>query len=111
MSPAWVPFPRVALGAPLAGDDRLCQSEPILNPPRIAASEIAVARQGPEREEFRIAVIVEIEHARKTAAGVMRLAPQPVTLLRGFQIIDAACHRRMIDLACRHQAQQRPGGL
>ena len=51
--------------------------------------QIAVARQRPEREEFRIAVIAQIEDARETAAGVMLLAPQPVRFLRA--LADRRC--------------------
>src|SRR5882672_8747102 len=70
----------------------------------IAALEIAVARQRPEREEFRIAVVAQIEHARETRRGVARLVPEAVgALLRG-QIGDAAGDRRMIDVAGGHQA-------
>src|SRR5688572_7240904 len=83
----------------------------VFHAPGIAALEIAVARQRPEREEFRIAVIVQIEDARKTPAGVMGLRPQAVGLLRRLQIIHPARHGRMIHLPRRHQAQQRPGGL
>ena len=42
-------------------------------------------------------MIAQIEHARKTAAGIMLLAPQPVGRLVALQIIDAARHGRMID--------------
>src|ERR1700722_10064764 len=86
-------------------------SQPELDPARIADLEIAIARQRPEREEFRIAVIVQIEHARKAAAGVVRLAPEAIGFLRDLEIIDPARHGRMIDLPRRHQAQDRPGGL
>src|SRR6202035_5548454 len=79
--------------------------------PHIATLEIAVARQRPEREEFRIAVVAQIKHARETRGGVAWLVPKTVgALLRG-EIGDAARHRRMIDVAGGHQAEQRPGGL
>src|SRR3569833_2546465 len=83
--------------------------ESVFYPARIASLEIAVARQGPEREEFRIAVIVQIAHTRKATAGVMRLAPQAIGFLRGLQIIDATHHRRMIHLPRRGRARGGPG--
>src|SRR5579872_2449228 len=90
---------------------RFLSSQTDLDSAGIARLQVAITRQRPEWEEFRIAVIVEIEDARKTTAGVMRLGPQPVRTLRAFQIRDAARHGGMIHLSCRHQAQKRPGGL
>src|SRR5712692_2341768 len=78
---------------------------------RIPALEIAITRQRPQREEFPVAVVAQIEYAREPGRGVMPLAPEPVGALRAREIVDAARHRRMIDLARRHQAKQRPGGL
>src|SRR6185295_19235311 len=77
----------------------------------IAARQVAVARQRPERKEFRVAVVAQIEHARETGGGVVGLVPEAVGALHAGEIIDAARDRRMLDLARRHQAEQRPGGL
>src|SRR5580704_1933877 len=79
--------------------------------PRIAALQIPVARQRPEREEFRVAVVAQIEHARKTRAGIVLFVPETVAALRGGEIFYAARHRRMIDLARGHEAEQRPRRL
>jgi hypothetical protein len=40
--------------------------------------EVAVARQRPEREEFRVAVVAQVEHAREAGRGVARLVPEAV---------------------------------
>src|SRR5580704_1708545 len=58
--------------------------------PHITALEIAVARQRPQREEFRIAVIAQIEHARETRRGVARFVPETVGALVRGEIGDAA---------------------
>ncbi len=44
----------------------------------IGALEIAVARHRPHREELRIAVVAQVEHARETGRGVARLIPETV---------------------------------
>ena len=76
-----------------------------------AGQQVAVTRQRPEREEFPVAVIAQIEHPRETGRGVARLVPEAVGGLRLQQITHAARHRRMVDLAGGHQTEQRPGGL
>src|ERR1700685_922079 len=65
----------------------------------IAAFEIAVACQRPQREELRIAVVAQIEHARETGRGVARLIPEAVAALLRGEIGDAAGDGRMIDVA------------
>ena len=77
----------------------------------IAALEIAVARHRPQREKLRIAVVAQIEHARKTGRGIARLVPEAVGALRVGEILEAARDRGMIDFAGGHQAEQRPGRL
>src|SRR6202035_31415 len=79
--------------------------------PHIAALEIAVARQRPQREEFRIAVVAQIEHAGETGRGVARLVPKTVGALLCGEIGDAAGDCRMIDAAGGPQAEQRPRRL
>ena len=73
--------------------------------------QVAVARQRPQREELRIAVVAQVEHPREAAAGVVLLGPDPSGVLAALQPGDAPRHRRMVGLAGRHQAEQRPGGL
>src|SRR5580698_2542203 len=77
----------------------------------VGTLEIAVARQRPQREEFRVTVIAQIENAREPGGGVARLLPKTVGALVAGEIFDAARDRRMIDLARGHQSEQRPGGL
>ena len=62
---------------------------------RITALEIAVARHRPEREEFRIAVVAQIEHPRETGGGVARLVPEAVGALRRRR--DIRCRARRPD--------------
>src|SRR5262249_36907912 len=87
------------------------QLHPPRNPPHIAAREIAVARQGPKRKIFRIAVVAQIEHAREPGRGIARLVPEAVGALVIDEIFDAARHRRMIDCARRYESKHGPGGL
>src|SRR3954453_19048060 len=77
----------------------------------VAPLEIAVAGERPEWEELRVAVIAQVEHARKAGRGKAMFGPEAVRPLRARQIGDAARHRRMIDRAGRHQAEQGPRGL
>jgi hypothetical protein len=78
---------------------------------RVAALEIAIARQRPQRKKFRIPVITKVKHARKAGRGGARLVPEAVAFLPSGEIGDAARHRGMIDFAGRHQAEQRPSRL
>jgi hypothetical protein len=77
----------------------------------VGALEVAITRHRPQREEFRIAVIAKVEHARKTGRSVAFLLPQTVGALRLGEIIHAALHSAMIDFDRGHEAEQRPGGL
>src|SRR5262249_36495896 len=73
--------------------------------------EVAVARERPQREEFRVAVIAQVEHAREARRRVVRLAPEAVVALRAGQIVDPALDRGMVDLPRRHQAEHGPSRL
>ena len=68
------------------GEVRPEHSAELLHPERhrarIGALEVAVARERPQREELRIAVVAQIEHARETGGGVARLVPEAVVALR-----------------------------
>src|SRR5207253_6029705 len=112
---AWLPTRNnrpAAMHKPAAGIREAARaSHPVRHRLRISALQVAVARERPQREEFPVAVVAQVEHARETSRGVKLLVPQPVRALRARKIIDAARDRRMIDLARRHQAEQRPGGL
>src|SRR5579863_5039020 len=70
----------------------------------VGPSEIAVARDSPEREELRIAVVAKVEDAREPAARVTLLGPSPVWRLGGDQVVNAARNGRMIHLARGHQS-------
>src|SRR5262249_18727350 len=78
---------------------------------RIAALQVAIAGERPEREELRIAMVAQVEDTPQTAAGIMPLPPEAVGFLIFLQPGDAAGDRGMIDLARRHQPDQRPSGL
>ena len=56
-------------------------------------------------------MVAQVENAREAAAGVGVLPPQAAGILVPAQPGDAALDGRMVDLLCRHQPQQRPGGL
>ena len=89
----------------------ICDHIPNVTAARVGALEIAVARQRPEREELRIAVVAQIEHARKPRRSVTLLVPKAIGTLRRRQVIDAARDRRMRRFAGRHQAEQGPRRL
>src|SRR5580704_5015105 len=67
--------------------------------PLVAALEVAVAGQRPEWEEFRVAVVAQVEHPREAAAGVVVLRPEAVVALPLAQPGDAAGDGRVIGLA------------
>src|SRR2546430_4395167 len=71
----------------------------------------AVCRQSPKRKVGAIAVISEVEHARKPRRGEARITPQTVVLLGSQQVFDTAPHRIGADLPGRQQPQQGPGTL
>src|SRR5262249_6030944 len=90
---------------------RNAASHPLAHPARIGIFEVAIARERPQREEFGVAVITQIEHAREARRRVARLVPEAVVALCARQIVDPALDRGMVDLPCRHEAEQRPGRL
>ena len=63
--------------------------------PTVSALQIAIARHRPEREEFPIAVIAQIEDAGKAGRGVSLLVPQAVGALSLRQ--DRRCRVRPPD--------------
>src|SRR5665213_3386493 len=73
-------------------------------PLRIGPGQLAIAGQRPQREEFRIAVVAQVEDPRKATAGIVLLAPQPVRLLALDQPAHAGRDRWAVDLAGRHEA-------
>src|SRR5262245_58140119 len=86
-------------------------SHPVPHRARIGIFEVAVARERPQREEFGVAMITQVEHAREARGRVVRLVPEAVVALRACQIVDPALDRGMVDLPCYHEAEQRPGRL
>ena len=66
------------------------QLHPELDGLVVARGQVAIARQRPQREELRVAVVAQIEHARETGRGVARLLPESVAALMALQIFDAA---------------------
>src|SRR5262249_27302766 len=84
---------------------------PPVDPPRVAAREIAVAGERPERKIFRITVVAQVEHARKPGRGIARVVPESVGAWAVGEILDAARDRRMIERARRDEPEHRPGGL
>src|SRR5271165_3713465 len=76
-----------------------------------AARQGAVGRQGPEREISGVAVIPQIEHARKARRRELTIAPQSIRLLRAHQEFDAAARGVGSGLAGGEQPQKRPSAL
>src|SRR5207244_1697 len=56
----------------------------------VALGEVAVAGEGPQGEDFRIAVVAQVEDAREAAAGVVVLGPDAAGVLMILQPGDAA---------------------
>src|SRR5258706_33715 len=56
-------------------DTRDLPSHPELDGAVVAGRQVAIARQRPQWEELRIAVVAQIEHARESGRGVTRTAP------------------------------------
>src|SRR4051794_19646697 len=77
----------------------------------VALLERAEARQRPHGEELPVAVVAQIEHAREADRRVVLLVPFAGLALGRREIVHAACYRCAVDLAGRHQREQRPGGL
>src|SRR4051794_610217 len=76
-----------------------------------AAAIIHVSRQGEEREVLPVHVVLEIEHARETGAGNLRLIPGAVRPLRRKKIPQATLHAAPIEIAARADAHERPRSL
>src|SRR6476619_5052101 len=75
------------------------RSHPDQNRICVCCFQIAVPRQSPERKEFRITVITEIEHPRETRRGEARLVPKSIRALVPREIVDTAHDGGMIGLA------------
>src|ERR1700689_4467596 len=75
------------------------------------ACEIAIAGERPQRKVFRVAVVLEEEHARETRRIEPRIVPVAVGQLAAEQIQDAAPYLRGVDLATVHEAEERPSRL
>src|SRR5262249_28599512 len=57
-------------------------SHPVPHRARIGILEVAVARERPQREEFGVAVITQVEHAREARGRIVRLVPQALAAPR-----------------------------
>src|SRR5690348_16644611 len=102
-------MPLTAMSAPSGSEARLlfeCTAGPSAlasaasaatmptRPDRSTLCAVSIRRESPEREIRRVAVIFEIEHARKARRGERGMAPEPVGALRAQQEVDAASHAR-----------------
>src|SRR5690242_10052137 len=89
----------------------MMRSHPHVDPSRIVAYQVAVARKRPQREISRIAMVAEIKHAGKADRSVVIFMPPFGDARMVEKEIDAASDRGMAHLAGRHQSQQGPGRL
>jgi hypothetical protein len=78
---------------------------------QISRRKTAKARERPERKVNGVAVIAQIEDARKPDRGVPGLIPTPVFALTFDKVADTSGNRRVSNLSGSHQAKQRPGRL
>src|SRR5881296_4272397 len=100
---------------------RLClEAEPavltILLPVLVRAApparlERPVHGQGPEGKVLAVAVVAQIEDARKPRAGVLAFRPDALRVLLPEQIVYAAQQTERVHLAGAEERDQRPRGL
>src|SRR5450432_3289417 len=76
-----------------------------------AARQRAVGGQRPEREIGRIAVILQVEHARKSRRREAGVGPRPIPLLGTDEELSPALRSLRSRLACCEQPEKCPGGL
>src|ERR1700720_118822 len=72
---------------------------------------IYIRREREQREVLPVHVVLQIEHARKTCAGDLRLVPRAITLLRRQQIAETTLHTRPVQIAARANSHDGPGRL
>src|SRR5271166_1133414 len=77
----------------------------------VAAFQTSESRQSPERKNFGIAVVAEVEDPGKACRGVVRLFPGAVVSLSLCEERDAARDLRPVRFARRHERKQRPRRL
>src|SRR6266849_5749962 len=76
-----------------------------------ACLERPVHGQGPEGEVLAVAVVAQIEDARKPGAGVLAFRPVASRVLLPVQVVHAAQHAERVHLAGAEEREQRPRGL
>src|SRR5207249_2566254 len=70
-----------------------------------------VHAQGPEGEVLAVAVVAQIEDARKPRAGVLAFRPETLGVLLPEQVVHAAQYAVRVHLAGAEEREQRPCGL
>src|SRR4029450_7175481 len=74
------------------------RSHPDQNRSGVGGFQIAIAGKRPKREEFRVAVVAQIEDAGETGRGEARLGPEAVCTLLTQKVVDATLDRGMVAL-------------
>src|SRR5262245_45956216 len=77
----------------------------------VALRQIAIARHRPQRKEFPVSVIAQVEDPRKSGRRKSLFIPETGLCLGLLQILDAPSDRRIVNLAAGHQTEKRPGCL
>src|SRR5256885_6515481 len=76
-----------------------------------AAAIIHIGREREQREILPVHVVLEVEDARETGAGNLRLVPGAIGLLGRKQITQPALHARPVQIAARADAHYPPRPL
>src|SRR5438034_11214139 len=76
-----------------------------------ARLERPVHGQGPEGEVLAVAVVAQIDDARKPCAGVLAFRPETLGVLLPEQVVHAAQYAERVHLAGAEEREQRPCGL
>src|SRR4029077_8960940 len=78
---------------------------------RLFGDHLRVGGQSEQRKILAIHVVLQIEHARESRAGVVVLVPRAVLLLSAQEVGNTARHGIAADVIGGHHAENGPSGL